>query len=465
MQKSSFLALFYLLACSGDDKGSGQDDSGSLSQDDLDADGYSPADGDCDDDNAAVYPGQTEIYCDGVDNDCADGDDDDIDGDGSLCDDDCDDNDATVYPDAEDPCGDGEDSDCGGELECDCDGDDYDGFQCAGSDCNDDNPDINPSAEDVCYDGFDMDCLGNDDYDCDRDGHLPVEHGGDDCDDGNYQINPEEEETCADGVNNDCDEATLDCDCDLDGYEGIDCGGEDCDDANADIGPGADEGTVNNADDDCDELVDEDAYCNVYFPLANGDDALLSYVTMVEDGSTYAEDLTITDWDATTGDATISRSLTSALYSWAIDESWSCVDGTISMSGLALNTSGIPLFTASYSEAHVVLLPEAELVADATWSYGYTATDAALGTLWTVEGTMTVVGTETVEVTAGTFDALVVDADYVLDVPGASGPETRKGSTTYYFVPKIGIVYALDITEEGITAGERELTAYSGFYP
>ena len=36
---------------------------------DLDADGYSAADGDCSDQSAAISPGATEV-CDGIDNDC-----------------------------------------------------------------------------------------------------------------------------------------------------------------------------------------------------------------------------------------------------------------------------------------------------------------------------------------------------------------------------------------------------------
>ena len=47
----------------------GADDDDTLPTTDEDGDGYSPADGDCDDYNAEVHPGVPEI-CDGIDNDC-----------------------------------------------------------------------------------------------------------------------------------------------------------------------------------------------------------------------------------------------------------------------------------------------------------------------------------------------------------------------------------------------------------
>jgi len=93
---------------------------------DDDGDGYSEAQGDCDDDNADVNPEATEL-CDGLDNDC----DDDIDGpfdgdkDGFLDDEacpedlgplDCNDNDATAYPGHVEEC-DGSDSDCNGTVD------------------------------------------------------------------------------------------------------------------------------------------------------------------------------------------------------------------------------------------------------------------------------------------------------------------------------------------------------------
>ncbi len=78
---------------------------------DLDNDGFTPAQGDCEDADARVYPGAQDLGGDGVDADC-----DGVDGD---------DNDGDRYP--------------------------------AGSDCDDTNPAINPGVVERC-DGVDDDC-------------------------------------------------------------------------------------------------------------------------------------------------------------------------------------------------------------------------------------------------------------------------------------------------------------------
>ncbi len=467
MRSLSFFLLFSLLACKGDDKG-GDDSSGSV--EDLDGDGYSPDDGDCDDADASVNPGEEDVYCDGVDQDCSGADEDDNDGDGSLCDDDCDDEDASVYPGAVEVCGDGVDSDCEGGLECDCDEDGFDGEQCDGGDCDDNNAAVNPDGTDVCYDGIDDNCDGLDDYDCDRDDHVSADYGGDDCDDNNYEVSPTDPEVCADGIDNDCNETTLDCDCDLDGYDDVACGGTDCDDADATINPGASEASADGADNDCDEAIDEDAYCNVYLPTSNGSGALLDYVTLLQDGNTYTDAQTISDWDSGSGAAVFSRALNSSLSSYGVDENFSCVGGLVTMSGWALETSGFAIFTAAYTSDRTVLLPEAELVDGATWTFSYEAEDAALGLLWTVEGTGTVVGTESIEVTAGTFEALVVDYDYTVVDVIFEGTYSRTATTTTWYAPRLGVVYSLEtsthpVSGEDITVGERELSAYEGYYP
>ena len=156
---------------------------GAPSTADDDGDGYSAATGDCDDGDAAVYPGADEI-CDGEDDDC-DGsvpsDEADADYDGwRLCEDDCDDGDAAVYPGAPEIC-DHKDSDCDG-TEADDDDVDGDGFSVCEDDCDDADDDVYPTAVEAC-DGADNDCSGEaDDIDADSDGHSPCSPAGD-CDD------------------------------------------------------------------------------------------------------------------------------------------------------------------------------------------------------------------------------------------------------------------------------------------
>lgn len=156
---------------------------------------------DCNDSNAAIYPGNTEIPYDGLDNDCQDGDIVDVDEDDfpgiskadyealggeawPLADDvalDCNDNDAAINPDASEIWYDGVDQNCD-EL-CDYD-EDQDGFadarQGQGNDCNLDATDCLDSdatafpgaAGDVPYDGVDQDCDGANDFDPDGDGEI-----------------------------------------------------------------------------------------------------------------------------------------------------------------------------------------------------------------------------------------------------------------------------------------------------
>ena len=80
---------------------------------DNDEDGYVASD-DCNDDDAAVNPGEDEIWYDGVDQDC-DGNDADQDGDGFALAEDCDDEDATINPGETETWYDGVDQDCDGK--------------------------------------------------------------------------------------------------------------------------------------------------------------------------------------------------------------------------------------------------------------------------------------------------------------------------------------------------------------
>jgi hypothetical protein len=120
---------------------------------DLDFDGYQWLT-DCDDENAAVYPGAPE-ECNGIDDDCngyADNDDFgevDADMDGFLSCNDCDDTDAAFNAAAiESDCTDNNDYNCDGSVgHAD---NDNDGVEACESDCNDADPANNPGLPEIC---------------------------------------------------------------------------------------------------------------------------------------------------------------------------------------------------------------------------------------------------------------------------------------------------------------------------
>jgi hypothetical protein len=186
--------------------------------------GYLESGDDCDDSDAAIYPGAAEI-CDGIDNNCDDIIDEgltsifyaDNDGDGfgdpdstrDTCtlpegyvenSDDCNDSDALIAPGVADDDCDGVDDNCDGDLDdgaptetyyFDADGDGRGnryvteescsmppGYVRDNTDCNDDDATIYPSAEELC-DALDNDCNGT------TDDGLPIEtFYADDDDDG-----------------------------------------------------------------------------------------------------------------------------------------------------------------------------------------------------------------------------------------------------------------------------------------
>ncbi|MBO84117.1 MAG: hypothetical protein CL927_02065, partial [Deltaproteobacteria bacterium] len=325
--------------------------------------GYTGNPGDCDDNNALVFPGAEEI-CNDLDDDCdgvVDGAsatdaqtwyaDADMDGygdptaatracelpSGSVANNaDCNDMDAAVNPGATEVCN-SIDDDCdtlvddddtsldastGTTFYTDADRDSFGDpttgvFACSApsgtvtdaTDCDDGSASVNPAASEVCN-SIDDDCdtLVDDDdssvdtstgstfySDADRDGYGDASTGAfacsaptgqvadnTDCDDAKAAVNPGASEVC-NSIDDDCDTLIDDADssvdlstasswytdADIDGYgdpstrvsactapTGTTANSTDCDDGNAAINPGASE-VCNSIDDDCDALVDD----------------------------------------------------------------------------------------------------------------------------------------------------------------------------------------------------------------
>ncbi|MBC3759099.1 VCBS repeat-containing protein, partial [Hyunsoonleella sp. SJ7] len=156
---------------------------------DMDGDGYTVCDGDCDDNDAAINPGAAEV-CDGVDNNC----------DGSI-----DESGGQLWYVDNDGDGFGDANDAG-VLSC---------FQLPGtsdnnSDCDDSLDNVYPGAQEVC-DGIDNNCDGNgsidEGFDMDQDGFTTC---AGDCDDTDDTVFPGSREINCDGVDNDCNPSTPD---------------------------------------------------------------------------------------------------------------------------------------------------------------------------------------------------------------------------------------------------------------
>ena len=171
----------------------------------------------------------------------------DADGDGVLAEFDCDDTDAAVFPGAPEVC-DGDDQDCDGNADdgvlvtfwFDDDGDGYGagsstalgcdapaGMAANQDDCDDGRADVHPGVPEVCN-GLDDDCDGaiEPTYgtwygDGDGDGYgdgatgeatCTPESGrvldGTDCDDGDAAVSPASDEVCDNLVDDDCDAVT-----------------------------------------------------------------------------------------------------------------------------------------------------------------------------------------------------------------------------------------------------------------
>lgn len=215
---------------------------------------------DCDDADAAIYPGAVETCATLADDDC-NGDANelgaplcsnfypDADGDGygvassvecrcvatvdytSVTSTDCDDGDIGVHPGATELCATSVDDDCSGSVN-DLDADacvtryldaDRDGYGSSASecrctpegsydsalatDCDDASAAASPALAEVWYDGIDEDCDGGSDYDQDRDGYDALAWSGTDCTDTDSAISPGVAEVCDDGIDNNCDDS------------------------------------------------------------------------------------------------------------------------------------------------------------------------------------------------------------------------------------------------------------------
>ena len=171
---------------------------------------YAVEDLDCDDGDAEVHPGASELACNGVDDDCDPGtvDDVDVDGDGAGECDDCDDADGSNTPGGTEVC-DGADNDCNGVADfggfSEADGDSDGSLDC--DDCDDADGSNTPGGTEVC-DGADNDCNGVadlpgelEDLDCDSAVACA------DCDDEDARVLPGAAEVC-DGLDTDCDPST-----------------------------------------------------------------------------------------------------------------------------------------------------------------------------------------------------------------------------------------------------------------
>ncbi|MCK6519811.1 hypothetical protein L6R49_00060 [Myxococcota bacterium] len=281
MRHLSLFSCILLLACDPDDKGDVVVDTEPAEVDqDEDDDGFELED-DCDDQDAAVFPGAVEL-CDGLDNDCDGG----VDEEPSDA--------PSWYSDLD---GDGYGDPSGGVTACEAPS----GLIAEGGDCDDGDAEVNPDAAEVC-DGQDNNCDGLADgedaadasawhYDDDGDGYgdatatvLACEApegavaDGTDCDDDDDDVNPGAVERCFTDEDDDCDglaneddavdAATWHRDADLDGFgdpaviltaclapSGTVSNDEDCDDGDFGVNPDATE-VCDGLDNDCDGSTD-----------------------------------------------------------------------------------------------------------------------------------------------------------------------------------------------------------------
>jgi len=227
------------------------------SEQDGDSDGLSPCEGDCDDASETTLPEATEL-CNGIDDDCLDGipaDEIDSDLDGfSACEGDCDEGAATTFPEATELCN-GIDDDCLNGVPTDEADGDTDTVSICEGDCDDSADTVLPTATELCN-SIDDDCDGDID---DDDDDIPDAGDGvaacTDCDDSDPATHPGAEELC-NGLDDSCAGSLSANETDVDGDGSTPCEG-DCDDTTTTTAPGEDEICADGIDNDCDNLVDE----------------------------------------------------------------------------------------------------------------------------------------------------------------------------------------------------------------
>ena len=185
------------------------DGSNQLTPADIDGDGFSSCLNDCDDTNAAIYPGSAYID----------------------------------FP-----------SDCVLDL----DGDGYASIVNNGTDCNDFDSNVNPFQSDVVGDNLDANCDGHDGEDADGDLQASIASGGVDCNDADILIHDLDLDGDGLGIcSGDCDDSLASMNQnDADGDGITTCAG-DCDDQNIFMYPGAAELDSMTS---CLEDVDGDGY-------------------------------------------------------------------------------------------------------------------------------------------------------------------------------------------------------------
>jgi hypothetical protein len=197
---------------------------------------------------ADIYPNTAnDTQYDGVDQDCDGNSDYDADGDGYTPDEyanlptigipedlepllpggDCNDNNASINSEQTEVWYNGVDQDCQGDNDYDADGDGFvrdehvglstEGIEGSdllpGNDCNEEDFAINPDETETYYDGIDQNCDGLDDYDADGDGFAtsdPLYDGmselpSTDCDDNDSAVHPGAMEVLTDERDLDCD--------------------------------------------------------------------------------------------------------------------------------------------------------------------------------------------------------------------------------------------------------------------